>query len=133
MVPYDCLDFERVSIPSVGFRLPTADSGDVAGALPFDIEGGSLSTAFPFDDTVICVPTFAVDMNPEVVLKRCLNRPTPIRKGEKSGTGKKSREKILSNGRRPRHIMMSRVGCEGVQCSGRFRARKVRNKSRSDR
>ena len=78
MVPYDCLDFERVSIPSVGFRLPTADSGDVAGALPFDVEGGSLSTAFPSDHAVICVLTFAADMNPEVVLRRCLNRPTPI-------------------------------------------------------
>jgi len=84
MVPYDCLDLERVSIPSRGFRLPTADSGDVAGALPFDFEGGSLSTAFPSDEAVICVltSTSAADMNAEVVMRRCVNRPTPVSKGE---------------------------------------------------
>ena len=88
MVPYECLDSERVSIPSMGFRLPTGDTGDVAGALPFDFEGGGLNTAFPSDDAVICVLTSAADMNPEVVLRRCLDRPTLIGKAEESGTGK---------------------------------------------
>jgi len=86
MVPYDCLDLERVSIPSIGFRLPTTDSGDVAGALPFDYEGGSLGTTFPFDETVNCVLTFAADMNSDVVLRRSLNRPTPIGNTEKIGS-----------------------------------------------
>ena len=100
MVPYDGLDLERVSIPSKGFRLPTADSGDVAGALPFDFEGGCLSTAFLSDDAVICVltSTSAADMNAEVVLRRCVNRPTPIGKGEKSGNRKGRGEIFLHDG-----------------------------------
>lgn len=42
MVPYDCLDpavvSERVSMPRVGNRLPSADSEDTAGAFPLDFE-----------------------------------------------------------------------------------------------
>jgi hypothetical protein len=93
MVPYDCLDLERVSIPSIGFRWPTTDSEDAAGAFPFDHEGGSLSTTRPSDDTVNYVLTFAADMNPEVVLRMCLNRPTPIGIAEKIGSLEKGEVK----------------------------------------
>lgn len=103
MVPYDCLDFERVSIPSIGFLLSTRDSGYVAGALPFNYEGESLSTDFPSDDAVSCVLTFAADMNSDVVSRRCLNRPTPIGNAEKKRSRKGRCEKILNN---VRHMIM---------------------------
>ena len=71
---------------ALAFDCPQQALGTLRALCPLTMRGGSLSTTLPSDDTVNCVLTFAADMNPDVVLRRCLNRPTTIGNVEKIGS-----------------------------------------------